>query len=324
MKRFFYMSPYNDGHLNLAMDEYFLDTVGPDDFILYLYINSNDVIIGRNQNAWKECNIARMEADGVRLVRRISGGGAVYHDTGNLNFSFITGEKHYDVERQTGMVLAAVRDLGIEAEFSGRNDITINGRKFSGNAFAARRHNKQHHGTLLVNADLTRLSDYLNVPEQKIRSKGVESVRARVCNLIDINPDITVEKAIRALKKAYREFYGEYEELGEDFLDSEKIDALYRKHSSWEWKMGRTPVFDYEIDTRFGWGGIQLCLSMESGRIIRAEVYTDALDTGIPQIVEDALTGVIFRSDDMADSLRAATGDEHIHQLAEYLRGLRL
>lgn len=324
MIRYFYMSPYNDGHLNLAIDEYFLDTVSPDDFILYLYINSNDVIIGRNQNAWKECNIAKMEADGVRLVRRISGGGAVYHDTGNLNFSFITGEKNYNVERQTQMILAAVRYLGIEAEFSGRNDITVNGRKFSGNAFASRRQNRQHHGTLLINANMTRLSEYLNVPEQKIRSKGVESVRARVCNLTEIIPDLTVEKAIEALRKAYREHYGEFEELSDDFLDKEKVDDLYRKHSSWEWRMGRTPEFDYEIDTRFAWGGVQLYLSMENGTIKNVSLYTDALDTSLPQIVEDALTGVLFRSDDMADSLIAVSDDQSIHDIAEYLRNLRL
>ncbi|MGI6576496.1 MAG: lipoate--protein ligase [Eubacteriales bacterium] len=324
MKRLFYMSPRSDGHLNLSVDEYLLDTLSPDDFILYLYINENDVIIGRNQNAWKECNIAKMEADGVRLVRRVSGGGAVYHDIGNLNFSFITGEQHYDLERQTEMILAAVRHLGIEAEFSGRNDITVNGRKFSGNAFAMRRQNRQHHGTLLINADLSRLSDYLNVPEQKIRAKGVESVRARVCNLTDINPALTVEMAVEALKKVYREHYGEFETLSEDLLDKEKINDLYKKHSSWEWRMGSAPVFDYEVDTRFEWGGVQLYMSMENGTIRGVQVYTDALNTQIPQIVGDALTGVLFRSDDMADSLRAATEDTQIHQLAEYLRGLRL
>ena len=117
-----YISTTPDGWRNLGVDEYFLDTLGPDDIILYFYINGNAVIIGRGQNPWAECNLAAMDRDGVQLVRRITGGGAVFHDAGNLNFSFIAGERIYDTDRQFGMILSAVRALGIPCEFSGRND----------------------------------------------------------------------------------------------------------------------------------------------------------------------------------------------------------
>lgn len=160
---YLYVSPSPSGWDNLALDEYFLDHLSEDDFLLYFYINANAVIIGRNQNPWAECRLKAMEEDGVQLVRRITGGGAVFHDCGNLNFSFIAGEKRYDVERQFDLILRALQKLGIPCEFSGRNDLLSEGRKFSGNAFCTRKNIHQHHGTLLVSADLSRLNNYLSV-----------------------------------------------------------------------------------------------------------------------------------------------------------------
>jgi lipoate-protein ligase A len=324
LRRLFCMSPYHDGHRNLAIDEYLLSTIGPDDFLLYLYVNRNAVIIGQNQNAWKECNTAKMKNDGVQLVRRVSGGGAVYHDLGNLNFSFIAGRKNYSVEKQLDMILSAVRDLGVNAEFSGRNDITVDGKKFSGNAFAVKGQNKQHHGTLLINANLTKMSDYLNVSAEKIRAKGVSSVRARVCNLNQYNSDLTVDMMASALKSAYQKHYGEFETLNANNLNEAEIQAFYEKHSSWEWQMGRAPVFDYEIDTRFVWGGVQIYLNVENGQIKDVQVYTDALDTDIPAQIKAALTGVRFVSESMADKLEDLLSSPEMHSLADYIRSLQL
>ena len=129
-----YVSPTGDGWHNLGTDEYFLEHIAPEDMLLYFYINRNAVIIGHGQNPWVECNLEAMRRDDVQLVRRITGGGAVFHDEGNLNFSFIAGEKVYDVQRQLGMILSAVRALGIPCDFTGRNDLVVDGRKFSGNA----------------------------------------------------------------------------------------------------------------------------------------------------------------------------------------------
>ena len=193
MSNYIYSAPTGDGWLNLARDGYFLENNKKGDVVLYFYVNKNAVIIGRNQNAWKECSIANMDADGVQLVRRHSGGGAVFHDNGNLNFSFITDEKHYDLNRQMRVILNAVSKLGLKAELSGRNDITVDGKKFSGNAFSLAKGNRSHHGTILVNADLTKLSNYLCVSKEKMRSKGIDSVRARVCNICELSSGLTVE-----------------------------------------------------------------------------------------------------------------------------------
>lgn len=208
MSNYIYSAPTGDGWLNLARDGYFLENNKKGDVILYFYVNKNAVIIGRNQNAWKECSIANMDADGVQLVRRHSGGGAVFHDNGNLNFSFITDEKHYDLNRQMRVILNAVSKLGLKAELSGRNDITVDGKKFSGNAFSLAKGNRSHHGTILVNADLTKLSNYLCVSKEKMRSKGIDSVRARVCNICELSSGLTVEAMRRLVIESFIEEYG--------------------------------------------------------------------------------------------------------------------
>ncbi|MBR5295477.1 MAG: lipoate--protein ligase, partial [Clostridia bacterium] len=182
-QNFVYISETKNAHENMAMDEWFLDHVGDDELILLLYQNENAVIIGKNQNPWVECDLEKMKEDGVQLARRVSGGGAVYHDLGNINFSFIAGKNRYDLESQLSLIMTAVQSLGIPCEFSGRNDILTDGKKFSGNAFADRKGKKMHHGTLLVSSDLGRLSRYLTVDPKKIASKGIASVRSRVCNL---------------------------------------------------------------------------------------------------------------------------------------------
>ena len=199
MNNLLYMSPTGDGWKNLAADEWFLDHLPEDTVLLYFYINDNAVIIGKNQNPWRECDLTAMEQDGVQLVRRVSGGGAVYHDGGNLNFSFIASRTRYDEQKQFELILQAVRSLGIACEFSGRNDLLAEGRKFSGNAFCHRGPNCQHHGTLLVDADMGRLQRYLKPDPRKLRAKGVASVRSRVCNLKELCPGLTAEAVRRAV-----------------------------------------------------------------------------------------------------------------------------
>ena len=175
---------------NLALEE-LLFTSGGEGTVLYLWQNRNTVVIGRNQNAWKECRADLLEREGGRLARRTSGGGAVFHDMGNLNFTFITPRGGYDLERQLGVILGAVRSQGIDAGFTGRNDlVTAGGGKFSGNAFCFSRDRGLHHGTILVDVDMDKLSRYLVPSADKLRSKGVDSVRSRVANLRELNPDM--------------------------------------------------------------------------------------------------------------------------------------
>ena len=313
-----YVSTSLDGWRNLGVDEYFLDTLGADDIILYFYINGNAVIIGRGQNPWAECNLAAMDRDDVQLVRRITGGGAVFHDEGNLNFSFIAGEGIYDVERQLGMILRAVRALGIPCEFSGRNDLLADGRKFSGNAFCARGHLRQHHGTLLINADLSRLQNYLNVDPRKLKAKGAKSVRSRVCNLSDFVPDLTCEKMLSALKDAFRAEYGDYCELATGDLDEAAIAPYVEKQASAAWRLGQTPRFDVEIENRFPWGNVQLLLTLRHSAVDALDVYTDANDAELADDIRARLLGAAFGSKPMAEALMRSE-KEQVREVARYI-----
>lgn len=170
---------------NLALEKYLTLHTEPGECILFLWQNQRTVVIGRNQNCWKECRISRLEADGGFLARRLSGGGAVFHDLGNLNFTFCVCEEDYDVDRQLEVIVQAVRTLGIDARKTGRNDVTADGRKFSGNAFYRSEGHCFHHGTLLVNVDTAAMSGYLNVSPDKLKARGVDSVRSRVVNLCE-------------------------------------------------------------------------------------------------------------------------------------------
>lgn len=309
---YWYVSPSLDGWQNLALDEWFLDTMQPEDTLLYFYVNQNAVIIGKNQNPWKECDLAAMERDGVQLVRRITGGGAVYHDRGNLNFSFILGKDRYDVPRQLEVILRAVRSFGIDCEFSGRNDLLAEGRKFSGNAFCARGELRQHHGTLLLSSDLGRLQNYLSPDPKKLKAKGVDSVRARVDNLgIDRNA------MLAALRHSFEETFGPVTELA---LTPEQLAGVvpyYEKQQSWQWRLGKTPSFDLELSQRFSWGGVQLLLSMKDGRIARVEAYSDCLDTELPALLSQKLTGLVCRSQALHDAL--AGHCPQLDDVAEFL-----
>ena len=264
---------------NLALEEYLLHTLQEDQIILYLWQNQHTVVIGRNQNAWKECSTAKLEADGGKLARRLSGGGAVYHDLGNLNFTYLMGSKQYDLERQLSVILSAVRNHGIAATFSGRNDVVADGRKFSGNAFYHGQRASFHHGTLLVNVDLAGLQDYLTVSRDKIAAKGVDSVRSRVVNLTELKSTITIDSLRESLMSSFLAEYGhETLELALDEVSSNRrYQELYTKYSSWDWRYGKTPEFDISFATRFPWGGIDLAINVSQGRVKDAKIYSDEI-----------------------------------------------
>lgn len=322
MSNYIYSAPTGDGWLNLARDGYFLENNKKGDVILYFYVNKNAVIIGRNQNAWKECNIANMDADGVQLVRRHSGGGAVFHDNGNLNFSFITDEKHYDLNRQMRVILNAVSKLGLHAELSGRNDITVDGKKFSGNAFSLAKGNRSHHGTILVNADLSKLSNYLCVSKEKMRSKGIESVRARVCNLSELAGGLTVEAMRRLVIESFIEEYGAASEYVFDGTALAEVETRRERLASWEWRFGKTPQFDFETDKRFSFGDTQIYFNLRDGVIRETKVYSDCLDTELTGQIEAALTGAYFRKADIRRALSKLNDGSIAEELAAHFDSL--
>lgn len=291
-----YISDCVDPHENLAIEEFLTFHVKPSECILYLWQNKQTVVIGKNQNAWKECNVHRLEEDGGHLVRRLSGGGAVYHDMGNLNFTFCVREEDYDVDRQMDVILRAVRKLGIDAEKTGRNDITAQGRKFSGNAFYKSGGYCYHHGTLLLDVDQAQMQKYLNVSEAKLRSKGVDSVRSRTINLKDLNTDITVDMLKKSLLEAFSEVYGEsaVNLLPQEEFDWKEIETNRKKFESREWKFGRKIPFEQSMSRRFSWGEIEIELHVSGGVLKDVMVYSDAMEQDLSGQIADALVGCAY------------------------------
>lgn len=303
---------------NLALEEYLFDTHASG-VILYLWQNQNTVVIGRNQNAWKECRHAELERDGGKLARRTSGGGAVFHDLGNLNFTFLTTRAGYDLHRQLSVVTEAARGLGIDARFTGRNDILAFGKtgspcaagaKFSGNAFRFSNTAGLHHGTLLVRANMEKLGKYLAPSEEKLKAKGIESVRARVCNLADFLPELSIDAVKEAVTNAFLREYGAADALLEETLDQNAIARIEARHASRAWRLGESPSFDLELNNRFPWGNLELHLSFARGKITAARAYSDAMDEAFILRIPDALVNCAFESAAMAEALKALGGPE--------------
>lgn len=285
-------SSCHDPYWNLAVEEYLLKQAEPGTCILYLWQNANTVVIGRNQNPWKECRTALLEEEGGHLARRLSGGGAVFHDLGNLNFTFLVAQEDYDLARQLDVICRAVGKFGLPAEVSGRNDIQVDGRKFSGNAFYKNGKQAYHHGTLLVNADMEKLGRYLNPSKEKLRSKGVDSVQSRVVNLQELAPEITVETLKESLWEAFAHVYGcSPRHLEQSNLDPACVETLTARNRSWEWNYGRPIPFTMELEDRFPWGSLQIGLSVTEGMIRSAQVYSDAMDWEFARELEMRLTG---------------------------------
>ena len=312
-----------DPYQNLALEKYLMDHVQPGQCILYLWQNANTVVIGRNQCAADECRIPELEAAGGRLARRLSGGGAVYHDLGNLNFTFLARRADYDVARQTEVILQAVRALGVPAVRTGRNDLLADGQKFSGHAYYRSGDACYHHGTLMVDVSLDRLGRYLKPAPDKLKAKGVQSVRARVVNLARYCPGLTIPQLCRSLADAFGQVYGlPVQSLPDRFVDEAAVAALTQAFSAPAWLYGRdAPAGQTVCQARFGWGGVTLRYTVRQGRLRQVTLASDGLEA-------DYLAGVPARLEGCAATAAAVyaalTRDAApaLHPLAADLAGL--
>ncbi len=277
-------SPGFDPHYNLALEETLLSHTD-DAAILYLWQNENTVVIGKNQNPWRECKTALLSEEGGHLARRLSGGGAVFHDLGNLNFTFLMPQASYDLDRQLPVIQRAVEAFGVRTARSGRNDILVGDRKFSGNAFYKNGKQAYHHGTLLVNADLEKLSRYLSPSKLKLQAKGVDSVRSRVGNLSEVCPQITIPALKAALAEAFARIYNGPVEKIEVWPSPE----LVARYESWDWNFGQKLPFSFEWEGRTEWGLLRIEADVRYGAIRRAKVYTDSMEWDLAPRLEAAL-----------------------------------
>ena len=292
---------------NLALEQYLAQSVQKGTCILFLWQNTACVVLGRNQNAWKECRTELLSELGVTLSRRLSGGGAVYQDLGNLNFTFCTREEDSDIVSQHKVVLEACRLLGVRAEISGRNDILAEGFKFSGNSFYTHDGVSFHNGTLLLDVDLKRMERCLSPSDLKLSSKAVSSVRSRVVNLCTLKPEIDCTSMCDALEKAFSMVYSlPVGIIAQDTLNKEDIEQKRRFFSSYEWVYGRNADFPVSLRRRFGWGEVSVSLEIRNGLCSDVQVYTDALDFRLAGELENALKGKRFNTADLCASITEA------------------
>ena len=244
---------------NLAIEEYLMEHAAESGPVLFLWQSDCAVVVGKNQNPWRECRLDLMRNEGVPLARRISGGGTVYHDAGNLNYCVVVDRTKYREELAYAMVFQALESLGVRAEKTGKSNLSVDGLKFSGNAFCFRKGRALHHGTLLLDADLGRLNRYLGPMFGQIETRAISSAPARVANL-----GLDVAEVSGALQKSFSALYGDgslFRWLEAD-LDGAALLSLEEKHRSNRWKYGATPRFAVEQDG--------LRLEVESGKVVRS------------------------------------------------------
>ncbi|CAJ1003735.1 MULTISPECIES: lipoate--protein ligase [Brevibacillus] len=296
-----------DPRINLAIEEYALKHLPADEDYLLFYINEPSIIIGKNQNTIEEINADYVNEHGIHVVRRLSGGGAVYHDLGNLNFSFITnddGESFHNFRKFTDPVVRALRQMGVDAELTGRNDIQVGERKISGNAQYAAKGRMFSHGTLLFDSDLERVVSALNVNPLKIQSKGIKSIRSRVANISEFLPSpMTIEEFKKELLVFI--FDGkpveEYPLTDEDWANIHELSRS--RYQSWEWNYGKSPKSNFRQSRRFDIGTVEVRLEIEKGRIKEAKIYGDFFGMRDVSEIEAVLRGVPYDKQAVADVL---------------------
>jgi lipoate-protein ligase A len=294
-----------DPKYNLALEEYVFKNFDLQDDYVILWRNGPSIIIGKNQCTLEEINSQYASENNIHVVRRITGGGAVYHDLGNLNFSFITKVdkmEKIDFQKYTYPVINALEKLGVECELSGRNDLTLDGKKFSGIAQSITKGRLLNHGTLLFNSNLDTLSKALNVKKEKIESKGVKSVRSRVTNIYDyLKSDIDVLEFRELILKYLYEYEKspviQYELTKED---KDGIDNLMQnKYSTWEWNFGESPKFNYKNSKKFDAGFLDVRINVEDGLIKSCKIYGDFFGTDDVINFEKVLAGLKYEKNDI-------------------------
>jgi lipoate---protein ligase len=285
-----------DPRINLAIEEYALKNLDINETYLLFYINEPSIIIGKNQNTIEEINTDYVESNGIHVVRRLSGGGAVYHDLGNLNFSFITkddGESFHNFRKFTEPVIEALHKMGVKAELSGRNDILAEGRKISGNAQFSTRGRMFSHGTLLFDSEIDSVVSALNVKKDKIESKGIKSIRSRVANISEfLSEKMSIEQFRSHLLK---NIFSELNEIPEYVLTEEDWNKIHdlskERYQNWDWNYGKSPKFNLQHSHRFPVGGIDVRLEVNRGVIDDCKIYGDFFGVGDVSEIETLLIG---------------------------------
>lgn len=298
-----------DPRINLAIEEYCLKHLDPEETYLLFYINQPSIIIGKNQNTIEEINTKYVDENGIIVVRRLSGGGAVYHDLGNLNFSFITkddGNSFHNFKKFTEPVVAALKRLGVDAELSGRNDLMANGRKISGNAQFSTKGRMFSHGTLLFDSEIEHVVSALKVKKDKIESKGIKSIRSRVANICEfLDQKMTTVEFRSMLLRYIFDTEGEIPEYKLTEKDWKIINQISKeRYQNWDWNYGKSPKFNLQHSKRFQAGSVDIRLEVQKGVICECKIFGDFFGVGDVSDIEEKLTGVQYERKAIEEALQ--------------------
>jgi lipoate-protein ligase A len=296
-------------YVNLALEEYLLRNFPGEEDILLFYINEHAIIIGKHQNTLEEINQEYVRQHDIHITRRLSGGGAVYHDLGNLNFSFITQNRPENVQnfrKFTGPVVEALCEMGVPAESGGRNDILVDGRKVSGNAQYISRARMVSHGTLLLNTDLSVLSQALNPKPTKFESKGIKSVRSRVANIREfLSADMDI---LEFRQRILEHILGGEQGIPQYHLTAADWDAVHKlsteRYQTWEWNYGQSPKFNVQRVQRFAGGEVDARIEVEKGLIQGVRFYGDFFSGRELSELEGALAGLRYTEEDVREKIK--------------------
>lgn len=312
-----------DPRYNLALEEYVLKKLPKDNDYILLWQNEPAIIIGRNQNTHEEINSKYVKEHNIHVVRRISGGGAVYHDFGNLNYTFVTNNTKDNLNnfrKFTEPVIKALNSLGVKAEFAGRNDILIDGKKFSGNAQTYYRDRMYHHGTILFDADLDMVAKVLQVKLEKIESKGIKSNRSRVTNIL---PYLEKPMTIKEFQNYLLTFILGTEDIESKTYhlteeDYQNIDKLMKeKYATWEWNFGENPDFALTKEKRFAGGKVSFRLDVSEGYIKNVKIFGDFFGKTEVSKLEQVLKGVKFERESVEKLLDIITIEDFFYNITK-------
>lgn len=304
-------SPSTDAYFNMALEEYVFEHLPKTESWFMLWQNKNAVVVGKYQNTVGEINAEYVKEHNISVVRRLSGGGAMYHDLGNINFTYIVNqntEKPLDFSVFITPVVSALQSLGVDAQASSRNDIIVSGKKISGNSQHNKNGRTMHHGTLLYSSNLDIIGNALKVKKDKIESKGIKSVRSRVANICDYLPAPLSTEDFKTL--LLQNIFKENNDIQKYSLTSCDISAVKAlsesKYAKWEWNYGRSPAYEIEKHRRFPFGGVDAAYSVKNGKIENISLSGDFFGNDDISILENILCGVRLQEDDILSALLSA------------------
>ena len=314
-------SPSTDPYFNLALEQYVFDCLPRDREYFMLWQNDNTIVVGKHQNTAEEINADFVRTHGVRVVRRLSGGGAVYHDLGNLNFTFVMdagADSALDLHLFCQPVARALQKLGVDAQVNGRNDITIDGQKFSGNAQYRKQGRIMHHGTLMFDSDLSVVAQALQVSQDKIESKGIPSVRSRVTT---IRPYLRQDVSLEQFKALLLEAMFEGTPMEPYSLTTQDLAAVQAlrdsRYATWEWNFGYKKEYTFHKDSYFPGGLLDVRMNILGDRIAEVRIFGDYFGRRDVSEVEQALTGAAYTPQEIRSRLETL-------DLPEYFSGITI